>query len=330
MSKRYIFKRIFVFMVTVVLAVTINFVIARITPADPIAALIGQMSSRGTQFEDGDELVERYTEQFGLNDSLPVQYVKYLGNLLRGDFGYSITYYPAKVTDVILSGIPRTIALLSVANIIAFIVGNLMGALSAWDRSPRWVKWSVYLLMPVSVIPYYMLAMILLYLFAIIWPIFPLGGITTAGSVGGTTWTSFVDIISHAILPIASSAISLIGFWALSMRGSMVSEFSGPYLNYARARGLKPTRVFWYATQNALLPQVTSLASNLGRVISGSILVEVIFSYPGVGQVLYTSIRNADYFVIQGIVLFIVISVALCNLIMDLLYPKIDPRISYE
>ncbi len=185
--------------------------------------------------------------------------------------------------------------------------------------------------MPLSSIPYYILAFILVYLLAMLIPLFPLTGTFTFGSVRGFDLPTLMDLAWHAALPVLSIALSLVGFWALSIRGTMTMVSGEDYLTYARLKGLKERRIFGrYAMRNALLPQVTALAIDLGRMISGAILVEIIFNYPGVGEVLFNALRDADYFVIQGVVMFIIVSVALATLIVDLLYPLLDPRIRYQ
>jgi peptide/nickel transport system permease protein len=162
-------------------------------------------------------------------------------------------------------------------------------------------------------------------------PIFPLGGSFTVGSVRALNWATLKDLVVHAALPIISIALAVVGFWALSMRGSMTTVLGEDYLTYAHAKGLRPSRIFQrYAMRNALLPQVTALAIDLGRIVSGAVLVEIIFNYPGVGSVLYNALRTADYFVIQGVVMFVIVAVALATLILDLIYPILDPRIRYQ
>ncbi len=332
MNGKYIIKRILVLIATIILAASVNFLIPRLTPQDPIAALMGKMASKGQTVVDADEMIERYRQQFGMDDPLFVQYIKYLRNvILKGDLGYSISYFPAKVSDVIIRAIPYSISLLAVANIIAFVIGNLLGAVCVWGKNKKFLKKVVYFMMPFSSIPYYILALMLLYIFAILVPVLPIGGVATAGSVGGFTLSALLDVVKHAILPIMSVVLSLVGFWALSMRGAMATVLGEDYLLYAQARGLKPKRIFYsYAMRNAMLPQVTAFAIDIGKVISGAVLVEIIFNYPGVGNVLYNALRNADYFVIQGVVMFIVVSVAVVMFIVDLIYPKLDPRIRYE
>jgi peptide/nickel transport system permease protein len=332
MDFRYLIKRLVSFFATILVGATVMFILTRLTPNDPIQALLGRMAATGSNIEGGAELVAMYRERFGLDEPVLVQYLNYMSNLiLRGDFGYSLAYFPAPVISVIAGAIPWTLGLFLVSTIFAFIVGNLLGALAAWPSAPRLLRYAIYGLTPISAVPYYVLALLLLYLLAVIFPVFPVGGARTVGGDQSLSLASILDILRHAVLPGLSIVLALLGFWILSMRGAMAMVSGESYLMYARARGLKERRIFTrYAVRNASLPQVTALALDLGKVVSGQVLVEIIFSYPGVGYVLYNALRTADYFVIQGVVMFVIISVALATLILDLIYPLLDPRISYR
>ncbi len=330
MNPRYLGRRLATFLLTIFVASTLNFAITRLTPQDPIAALLGRMASRGRSVENGAEIVALYRERLGLDAPLAQQYLNYLGDLLHGDLGYSLAFFPIKAEAVILRALPWTLGLLSVATLLAFVAGNLLGALAVWPRVPCGFRWLVYLSMPFSAIPYYLLALILVYLFALNWPVFPLGGAFTAGSGRAADLQTLADLLHHAALPVLSVVVAAVGFWALSMRGIMATVLGDDYLIYAQARGLRPRRIFGhYAMRNAMLPQVTALAIDFGRLISGQVLVEIIFNYPGVGWVLYNALRSADFFVIQGVTLFMIFTVALATLILDFLYPLLDPRIRY-
>jgi peptide/nickel transport system permease protein len=329
MLRSYVVKRISIFFITVFVAVTINFIVIHITPQNPVAVLMGRLAARGAMVENGAQLLKFYTERFGLDQPLYVQYLMYLRNLLlHGDLGYSLAYFPAKVSAVVLPAIPWTLGLLFFANLVAAIVGNILGALAVWGRAPRLFTWVTYGFMSLAAIPFYLLALILLYLFAFLWPVLPSSGAFTPGSSRAFDLATSFEFIRHATLPVLSVALGLIGFWALSMRGAMASVMGEDYLTYARVKGLRePTIFFRYGMRNAMLPQVTAFAIDLGRLVSGQVLVELIFSYPGLGLVLYNALRTGDYFVIQGVVLFIIISVALAMLLLDLIYPLLDPRI---
>jgi peptide/nickel transport system permease protein len=332
MSLRYFVQRMGAFLLTIIVAATLNFAIPRMSPQDPVAALTGKMASKGKLVQGGEQLIAQYRQEFGLDRPLIVQYGDYMQKLFfHGDMGYSLAYFPTKVSTVVLRAVPWSLGLLLFANLLAFVIGNLFGALAAWRTSPKLVKCLVYALMPLSSIPYYILALILVYTLAMTIPVFPLTGTFTLGSARGFDWPTIKDLALHSALPVLSIALSLVGFWALSMRGTMTMVLGEDYLTYARSKGLKETRIFGrYAMRNAMLPQFTALAIDLGRMISGAVLVEIIFNYPGVGEVLFNALRTADYFVIQGVVMFIIFSVALATLIVDLTYPILDPRIRYQ
>jgi peptide/nickel transport system permease protein len=328
---RYAVVRFGIFLLTIVVAITINFIIIHATPADPIAAMLGRMTSRGSSVAGGAQIVRVYTEAFALDQPLYVRYLLYLRNLMMGDLGYSLAYFPQKVTSVVLRAVPWSVGLLLVSVLLAFAVGNLLGGLAVWRRAPWYLQGLIYFFMTLSAMPFYLLALILLYLFAFHWQIFPIGGTFTVGSSRGFEIATLVDFLRHAALPALSIALGLIGFWALSMRGVMTTIMGEDFLAYARMKGLRERTIFLrYGMRNALLPQITALAIDLGHLISGQVLVETIFGYPGVGTVLYNALRTSDFFVVQGVVLFIIFAVALMMLLVDLAYPLLDPRIRYE
>jgi len=328
----YVIRRIGAFFATIVLAATLIFVLARLSPTDPIQTLLATMSQRGRIVEGGEELVEVYTQRFGLDEPLHIQYINYMESvLLHGDLGYSLSYFPSTVSSVILRSLPWTIGLFLLSTLLAFVVGNILGALSAWPNVPKGFHYLIYGLMPASAMPFYLLALILIYLFSIEFNLFPVGGTLTAGSVRNFDLPTLLDLLKHATLPALSIMLSVIGFWALTMRGTMIMVRGEDFLTYAKAKGLKDRRIFArYAMRNAMLPQVTTLAIDLGRVVSGQVLVEIIFSYPGIGWVLYSALKFSDYFLIQGVVMFLIVSVALATLVLDLVYPLLDPRIQYQ
>ena len=325
---RYLARRLALFLLTLITAATINFLILHLSPVDPIAAVLSRLAGRGTSVEGGARLVALYTRTFALDQSLPVQYFIYLKNLLHGDLGYSLSYFPERVSAVIGRALPWSLGLLGSAVLLAFVLGNLLGALATWPRAPRVFRVLMLLFMSFAAIPSYLLALILLYLFGYLWPILPLGGSFTPGSVRSFNFATLLDVAQHALLPLLSITLGLIGFWALSMRGVMTMLVGEDYLGYARLKGLRERTIFLrYGMRNALLPQVTALAIDLGLLLSGQVVVETIYSYPGIGTVLFNALRTADYFVIQGVVLFIIVAVAVVMLLVDLVYPLLDPRV---
>ncbi|WP_439599930.1 ABC transporter permease [Devosia sp.] len=331
MTWAYFFKRVTLFFVVVLTAMTANFIIAHSVPGDPIGAVISQMTTRGGAVENAAEIIASYRERFGLDQPLWVQYLVYVWNTLRFDLGSSIIYFPQSVTVSIVNALPWTIGLLLVATVIAFSAGSIIGAMLAWSGTPRAARLLAPLLMIFSSIPYYLLALILLYLFAV-WPNwFPLGGGYASGTALGWDLRTMLTLAYHAVLPALSIVLAGLGFWALGMRGAMINVLGEDYLMLAEGEGLSKRRIFLaYGMRNALLPQITNLALSLGTIASGSVLVEVAFNYPGIGFLLYDALRASDYFMIQGICFVLVLTVALAVLVLDLIYPLIDPRIAHR
>jgi peptide/nickel transport system permease protein len=328
----YIVKRLGVFFVIVWTAATVNFFIPRLSGANPIRErMLQQVAAGGAQATPMERIVESYEARFGLDQPLWKQYLNYLWDMARLDFGYSISRFPTTVGEMIGNALPWTLVLVTVATLMAFAVGSLFGALLAWPRTPKFVHALGPPLLTLSAVPYYLLGLILIYLFAFQWRLLPLGG--GYGIGGQPDWSlSFVlEAARHSILPAASMVLASLGFWALGMRGMMVTVQGEDYVTLAEAKGLKPRRIFFrYALRNAILPQTTALALSLGHVVSGAVLVEVVFGYPGVGSLLYQSIRAFDYPTIYGITFMVIVSIGIATLILDLMLPLLDPRITYR
>ena len=278
-----------------------------------------------------EAVVATYEARFGLDQPLWKQYLRYLGDVARLDFGISIANFPSRTSDIILRALPWTLGLLTTATLIAFALGTVLGALLAWPRSPNALHYWAAPFLALSAIPYYLLGLVLVFILGFTLRAFPLGGGFTLGTLPGPTWAFTLDVLYHSIVPALSIALSSVGFWALSMRGMMITVQGEDYVNYAEARGLTSRAIFFrYALRNALLPQTTALALAMGYVVSGAVLVEVVFAYPGVGTVLYRAVQTFDYFVIYGVVLMVVFAIAVVTLILDLIYPLLDPRIAYR
>lgn len=329
MTATYLLKRFGLFLLVIWGAASLNFFLPRLAPGDPIAERMFAMSMQGGYTQTGvEEMVQDYKAKFGLDKPLYVQYFNYLSDVAKFDFGYSLALFPARALDLILDALPWTIGLLAVATLLSFVLGTVLGALMAWPKSPRVFGYLVGPLLALSAIPYYLLGLILLYIFAFTLKLLPLSGGYGVGQTPNLSLDFIGQVLKHSFLPALSIILAAIGSWALGMRAMMVTTEGEDYMTFAEARGLRnPTIFYRYALRNAVLPQFTSLALALGHIVSGALIVEVIFTYPGVGSVLFAAIRGSDYFVIYGVVFMIVLTLALSTLILDLAYPLLDPRI---
>jgi peptide/nickel transport system permease protein len=326
----YFLRRLMIFFLTIWVAATLIWVIPRLAPGDPITAMVGRMIRQAGYVENSDVIIEGWRERFGLNDSLPVQYVRYLGNLVRMDFGYSLAFFPTTVGEIVGRALPWTVGLLLIAVTITFFLGNFLGALLAWRWTPRLVKILIPMGMVFTSIPSILAAIFLLYIFAFFLDWFPLTGAYKAGLEPAFTVEFISSVIHHGTLPALSVVLVSFGYWALGMRGMMITVEGEDYMHLARAKGLSPFYVLYrYMIRNAILPQVTAFAITLGTLVSGQVLVEYIFAYQGMGNVIFSALRNQDFPVIQGTSFILILMTALAVLIIDLIYPLIDPRISY-
>jgi peptide/nickel transport system permease protein len=304
----------------------------RLSGQDPIRERLIKQMLLGASIQAGfEEMVEKYNQKFGLDKPLWEQYLIYLGDLARFDLNQSIALYPREVKSVIGDALPWTIGLLSVSTVLAVLIGSLFGALVAWSRSPRWLRLLAPPVMTLSAIPYYLLGLILLFIFAFDLKWLPGTGGYSIAMIPSWSWPFAWDVLQHLTLPALSIILSAVGFWALGMRSMMVTVEGEDFMTLAEAKGLKGSTLFLrYALRNTLLPQTTSLALALGYVMSGAILVEVVFGVPGIGKVLFAAIKGVDFTVIQGIVFTIIVSLALSTLVLDLILPLLDPRITYH
>ncbi|GAB4544186.1 MAG: ABC transporter permease [Anaerolineae bacterium] len=325
---RYLLRRLAIFAVTIFISTTIVFFVPRLVPGDPLDAVFLKLSKVGGS-AGATELVEEYRRLFGLDTSIWEQYVRYLRELSRGNLGYSIGSFPSQVSDLLRSSLPWTIGLLTMTTLISWAVGSLLGAIAGWKGEKSWFFRG---LVPVALVlyttPYYILAIILLFLFAFYWKIFPLSGAYSVGFRPEFSLGFVLDVLHHAALPALSIVVVSLGSWFLGMRSLIVNLRGEDYILQAEAKGLPDRRILWaYAFRNALLPQITGLAISLGHIVEGALITEVIFAYPGIGWLIYNSIKSLDFPTIQGCVLLIVFAVVTANLVIDLIYPLVDPRI---
>ena len=330
-STEYILKRFAIFLLTVWLGATLIFFIPRLAPGDPITAMIAQMSYQGETIENSAELIEAWRNRFGLDGPLHIQYLKYLKNITTFELGYSLSSFPVSVQTLVSRALPWTLGLLSISIIISFIIGNIIGALMAWKITPYLLKLFLPLTLLLTAIPAFMAAIVFLYIFAFGSKIFPYAGAYGRGLEAGWNLNFISSVIYHGTLPALVIVFTSMGFWALGMRGMIITNEGEDYMILAEAKGLSKYKIFWkYGIRNALLPQVTALGLQLGLIMGGTLLVEYIFAYPGTGYLLYQSILNTDYTLIQGIVYILIVMTSFVTFLLDLTYPFIDPRITFN
>jgi peptide/nickel transport system permease protein len=321
---RYILRRLGFYLLAFWAALTVNFVLPRLLPGDPAATILG---TSGGQLQPGQ--VEALRQALGFsNDPLPVQYFSYLTHAVQGDFGISYSFFPAKVNDVIGTGLIWTLLLGVTALIISFLLGNLLGVVGAWRRGGLIDNVVPPLLILVGAFPPFFLALSLLYFISVQLGWLPTGHAYDGQIQPGWDIDFILSVAQHMILPALVIVLVSIGGWALGMRNVMVGVLAEDYITMAEAKGLKQRRImFNYAARNALLPSVTGFGIALGFVLSGQILIEQIFSYPGLGYLLVGAVGSRDYPLMQGLFMMITLAVLVANFIVDIIYVRLDPRV---
>ncbi len=324
---RYFAQRLVFYAFTAWAAVTINFFVPRLTPGNPVQSLIASY-----QGEISTQAVHSLTVLFGLDkqQGLAQQYFSYLGQLLRGDLGISFHSFPTPVSTVIAQTLPWTVCLVGVATIISFTVGTLLGVIVGWRRGSL-----ADLLMPIATffasIPYFWLALLAIAAFTGVNSFLPSAGGYDPGLVPGWSGAFIDSALKHSLLPAATIVVTSVAGWLMGMRNMVVTVSSEDYVTVAHSKGLSERRVMLgYAARNALLPSVSGFGMALGLVVSGTFLVEYVFSYPGVGLELVDAIGQNDYPLMEGIFLVITLSVLAANFLADLAYVALDPRTRRE
>jgi peptide/nickel transport system permease protein len=327
----YIASRLLAYVLVILFGVTVIFFLPRLAPTDPVESMLGKISSQGQYMaaDQVDALRRSLTDAFGLNGSLLTQYGHFMRRVvLTGDFGPSLAMYPTSVNSLIRQAMPWTFGLLLSATLIAWILGNIVGLLAGWRPNRASSRVLEGIAICVYPIPYYIVALVLSILFSYVWPVFPL---TT--TVQGQAWTLqfAASAVWNSILPAASIVIVVFGWWVISMKAQTAALAEEEFVRYARLKGLSERRILTaYILPNALLPQITFLALQIGLMFSGAIVTEVLFSYPGLGSLIYTAVVQGDYNLLMGTIALSIVAVATATLIVDLVYPLLDPRIRHR
>jgi len=327
---RHLIRRLLIYILAIWAAVTLNFFLPRIAPGNPAEVAFYRLSSQGAVSPDALKSLEI---QFGVHtsDSMLVQYIKYINNLVHGDLGISTNYYPNTVATIIGQNIKWTIILLTVSVILSFVLGSFLGVIVAWRRGTLLDSLLSSVMMFFYSILFPWLALLAVYFLGYKFGWFPFSDGYDTNLTPGFTPEFIASAVQHALLPALTLVVSTIAGWMLTMRNSMITTLSEDYILMARAKGLSSFRImFAYAGRNAILPSVTGFAISLGSIVGGQLLVETVFSYPGIGYALFQSIQAKDYALADGILLMVVLATVGMNFIVDLIYSFLDPRVRQE
>jgi peptide/nickel transport system permease protein len=330
--KRYLIPRLIQYVLVIWVGITVVFFIPRLTPNDPVMRMIGEMRGRGSTLEPGamDGIIHDLTVMYGLEGSWLDQYKEFWGKLAHGDLGVSFFQFPAPVTDLISTALPWTLGLLLTTTAISWILGNIIGGLAGYYSRRSWSRALDSVAMVIRPMPYYIFAFVLLLLFAYVYRWFPVTGGASLGALPEFTWAYIKDVLWHSFLPALSLSVLGIAVNFQIMKLLVQNVNAEDYVQYARLGGVTDTRIVSkYVIRNALLPQITGLALSFGQIFSGALITEIVFSYPGLGGLLYRAILNGDYNLIMGITILSIVSITTAILIVDLTYPLLDPRVRY-
>ena len=321
---RFILRRLGFYLIAFFASLTINFFLPRLIPGDPVTAILGRPGATLT-----DEQLEAIRTALGLSDApLFQQYLDYLGQLAQGNLGVSFLHFPTPVIELIAGGFAWTLLLSLTALVISFILGHLLGIFSAWKRGTFLSNALPPTLIFIGAFPAFFLAITAVYYFGYQLQWFPTNHAYAREFTPGFNFDFIVSVAYHMILPLVVLVLTALGGWAIGMRNVMISVLGEDYITLAEAKGLSPNRVrYMYAARNAMLPSVTAFGIILGVSISGQLLIEQVFSYPGVGFLLVSAVNNADYPLMQGLFLMITTFVLVANFLVDILYTRLDPRV---
>lgn len=325
----YLAKRLVQFALVVFIGVNLAFVITHASPIDPVEQSISAVTSFGNTAPEAIAAMRTSLQElYGLKGTLDEQYITFWGRVLRGDFGPSLSAFPTPVSTLIGRALPWTAGLLIISTLITWVLGNLLGGLAGYYQRNRTLKLMGVIAMGVHPIPYYIVALLLLIVFGFLWPVLPITGGSAMNLQQGWNWPFVSSVLLHSILPALSLILIGLGSWFLGMRSLVSNIVTEDYVVYAEIAGLDSRRVLGsYVMRNALAPQVTGLAMSLGGIFNGAVITEKVFGYPGVGTLLVDAVYAGDYGLVLGVTTVSIIAVSVGVLVIDLLYPLIDPRV---
>jgi peptide/nickel transport system permease protein len=326
----YVGKRLGQFLLVVFIGINIAFFVTHMTPIDPIEQSISAATSFGSTSPEAIEMLRQsLRELYGLEGTLWDQYLSFWRRVLVADFGPSLSAFPAPVSVLIWNALPWTVGLLLVSTLIAWVLGNLLGGLAGYYRDSRLLRAAGVVTMAFHPIPYYIVAFVLLILFGYVWPVLPITGGYQMNMARGFNPEFILSVLQHAILPALSLVLVGVGGWFMGMRALVSNIVTEDYVTYAEYGGVDRNRILTsYVMRNALAPQVTGLAMSLGAIFNGAIITEQVFGYPGVGTLLVDAVHAGDYSLVLGVTTVSILAVSIAVLLIDLLYPLIDPRVT--
>ena len=328
--KGYLIPRLISYFLIIFIGLTIVFIVPRLSPIDPVQQMINTITMMGTYMDPQavEKLTETLKDLYGLKGNLWQQYIAFWGRFIRGDFGPSFFRFPVPVSKLIADSIPWTIGLLSVSTFLSWLIGNILGGLCGFFYQRKWARILENIAMVIRPIPYYIFALILLLIFGYFLKIFPIAGGFSIGLVPSFSLRFILDLIKYAFLPLISMVILGTAVTLQTMRLIVQNILKEDFVVYAKAGGVKErTLLFKYVIRNAMLPQITGLALNLGSALGGALITELIFNYPGTGYILFRALSTLDYPLIQAIFVILIVAVYLANFIVDFVYAIVDPRI---
>lgn len=325
--RQYILPRIFQWMFVIFVGVSITFLIPRLSPVNPVESMIGRLTSfQSMDPEASNRMRETLTDLYGLDGSIVDQYFSFWGRLLQGDLGPSFQNFPRPVNDIIGDGIWWTIGLLGIATLISWVLGLLLGSLAGYFPNALWAQALEKTVITIYPVPYYIVAFVLLMLFTFYIPLFPLVG--GARGEPALTWDYISSVLYFGFLPALSIVLGATAFRFIMAKALASTEITSDYVEYAELAAVPKRKILlFYIIRNTMLPQVTDLALSLGTIFGGALITEIVFGYPGVGFVLFNAINSADYNIIMGITLLSIVGIATASLLVDLIYPLLDPRV---
>lgn len=327
---RYFVNRFFQFLLVVFIGVNLAYLITHATPIDPIEHTVSVATAFGhTAPEAVAAMRESLRELYGLTGTPFEQYVNFWRRVLVADFGPSLSAFPTPVSALIGRATPWTVGLLSVATVLTWVIGNLLGGLAGYYRRNRLLKAFGIVAMALHPMPYYIAAILLLIVFGFVWPIFPITGGSQMNLAQGWTFDYALSVARHSVLPLLSLVLVGLGGWFVGMRSLVSNIVTEDYVVYAELAGVDRGRILTsYIMRNAIAPQVTGLAISLGHVFSGALITERVFGYPGIGSLLVDGVNAGDYSLVLGVTTVSILGVSIAVFVIDLLYPLIDPRVT--